>query len=44
MDPYINRLIKFLTYSVLVVLFLFLGKGPSFALETGASKVIFIVK
>jgi hypothetical protein len=44
MDYHINRLIKPLTYSILVVLFLFLGQGGSVALETGTSKVTFIVK
>ena len=44
MDHYINRLIKSLTYSILVVLFIFLVKGPSVAHEAGTSKVIFIVK
>ncbi len=44
MDHYINWLIKPLTYSILVVLFLFLGQGPSVAQEIGTSKVIFIVK
>ena len=44
MDSYINRLIKPLTYSIFIVLFLFLGLGPSVAYETGTSKVIFIVK
>jgi hypothetical protein len=44
MNYKINRLIKPLTYSILVVLLLFLGQGPSVAQETGTSKVIFIVK
>ena len=44
MDYHINRLIKPLTYSILVVLFLFLGQGGSVAQETGTSKVTFVVK
>jgi hypothetical protein len=40
----INRLIKPLKYSILVVLFLFLGQGPSVTHEAETSKVIFIVK
>jgi hypothetical protein len=44
MGYYFNRLIKPLKYSILVVLFLFLGQVPSVAHETGTSKVIFIVK
>lgn len=44
MDHYVNRLINPLTYSILAVLFLFLGQVPSVAQETGTSKVIFIVK
>ncbi|HUI67502.1 MAG TPA: hypothetical protein VL087_04790 [Nitrospirota bacterium] len=44
MNYHINRLIKPLTYSLLVVLILFLVSGGSAAQETGTSKVIFIVK
>ena len=40
----INRFIKPLTYSILVVLFLFLGQGPSVSQDAGTSNVIFIVR
>jgi hypothetical protein len=44
MGYYFNRLIKPLKYSILVVLFLFLGQVPSIAHEPGPSQAIFIVK
>ena len=44
MDYHINRFMKHLASSILVVLFLFLGQGGSVAQETGISEVTFIVK
>jgi hypothetical protein len=44
MDYNINRFIKPLMYFILIALFLFFGQRPSVAVETGTSKVIFIVK
>jgi len=44
MDYHINRFMKHLASSILVVLFLFLRQGGPVAQETGTSKVIFIVK
>jgi hypothetical protein len=44
MDYNIGRLVKPLTYLILIVLFLFLVQGPSVAQDTGSSKIIFIVK
>ena len=44
MDYNINRFIKPVMYFVIIALFLFFGEGYSVAVETGTSKVIFIVK
>jgi len=44
MDYNINRFIKPVMYFVIIALFLFFGEGYSIAVETGTSKVIFIVK
>jgi hypothetical protein len=44
MDYNVNRFIKPLKYSILIVLLFFLRQGPSVAQDAGTYKVIFIVK